>query len=368
MKSRITVAAIIAVVAFFSLLYMTFEKAGNDKKMQKSVAQKLRVGFILLSDTADNGWNEAHYKGAKIACDSLGAQMVVAIDVPEETAPLAKVVKDMIADSIKIIVLTSYNYPKKIDGVIGAHPDVTFYGGDWKFKAPNYKPYFARTYQARYLAGIIAGAMTKTNHVGYVAAMKNSEVYRGIDAFAIGAQSVNPKVQVYLRWTHFWDNEEIETEAANALIDSFNVDVISLHQDRSHVVEVAEARGVYSIGNHVEKNYYSPKMLSSIDVNWNIIYKGVFQDFFQNKNTENMDYWFGLDKDAVGLAFYSNEIPDSIKVRIQNTIQRIKDGYHVFTGKIVDNKGHVRCEEGETISDDALRSEMEWLINGVVEQ
>lgn len=368
MKSRITVAAVIAVIAFFSLLYMTFEKTGNDRNLQKSVAQKLRVGFILLSDTADNGWNEANYKGAKIACDSLGAQMVVVADVPEETAPLAKAVKDMIADSIKIIILTSYNYPVKIDGVIGAHPDIMFYGVNWEFNAPNYKPYFAKIYQGRYLAGIIAGTMTKTNHIGYVAAKKNSEVYRGINAFSIGAQSVNPDVRVFLRWPHFWDNGEVETENANALIDSSNVDVIAFHQDRSHVIEVAENRGVYSIGNHVEKNHYSSKMLSSVNVNWAVIYKGIIQDYFQNKNIENMDYWFGLEKEAVGLASYSSEVPDSVKVLVQNAIEKIKNGYHVFTDKIVDNKGHVRCEEGETISDDALRSEMDWLIKGVVEQ
>ena len=244
---------------------------------------------------------------------------------------------------------------------------MTFYGINWEYDAPNYKAYFARIYQARYLAGIVAGSMTKTNHVGFVAAMKNIQVYRGLNAFILGVQSVNPKAVVYVRWTNSWNEGEMETENANKLIDSSGIDVIAFHQDRAFIIEVAEKRGLYCIGNHVENNRFSPRMLTSIAINWGIIYKDFIQDYIQKKDNANMDYWIGLEKDAVGLAFYSSEVPDSVKALVDNAIQKIKAGYNVFSEKIVDSDGNVRSEEGESVSDEVLHSEMEWLIKGAIE-
>ena len=367
MKSKITIATLVAVIAFFVLLFVSFEKIGNEESAKVTKAPKLRVGFVLLSDTADNGWNETHYKGIRAACDSLSVQASLTIDIPEEREPLFKAVNDMIADSLKIIVLTSYSYPILIKDVIEAHPEVTFYGINWEYSAPNYKAYFARIYQARYLAGIVAGAMTKTNHVGYVAAMKNIQVYRGLNAFILGVQSVNPKARVYVRWTNSWNEGETEIENANKLIDSSGIDVIGFHQDRAYIIEVAEKRGLYCIGNHVENNRFSPKMLSSIAINWGIIYKDFIQDYIQKKDNENMDYWIGLEKGAVGLSFYSSEVPDSVKALVNDAAQKIKDGYNIFSGKIVDSEGKVHSEEGETIGDEILRGDMEWLVKGAIE-
>lgn len=367
MKSKITIATLVAVIAFFVLLFVSFEKIGNEESAKVAKAPKLRVGFVLLSDTADNGWNETHYKGIRAACDSLSVQSSLTIDIPEEREPLLKAVNDMIADNLKIIVLTSYSYPILIKDVIEAHPEVTFFGINWEYSAPNYKAYFARIYQARYLAGIVAGAMTKTNHVGYVAAMKNIQVYRGLNAFILGVQSVNPKARVYVRWTNSWNEGETEIENANKLIDSSGIDVIGFHQDRAYIIEVAEKRGLYCIGNHVENNRFSPKMLSSIAINWGIIYKDFIQDYIQKKDNENMDYWIGLEKGAVGLSFYSSEVPDSVKALVNDAAQKIKDGYNIFSGKIVDSEGKVHSEEGETIGDEILRGDMEWLVKGAIE-
>ena len=144
MKSKITIIALLAVVAFFVLLYLSFSKVGNEEVKKIAEVQKLRIGFVLLSDTVDNGWNETHYRGIRSACDSLGVQMSLITEIPEERVPLEKAVNDMIADSLKIIVLTSYSYPIIIKDIIESHPDVMFYGINWEFEAPNYKAYFAR--------------------------------------------------------------------------------------------------------------------------------------------------------------------------------------------------------------------------------
>lgn len=367
MKSKITMGALTAVAIFFVLLYMVFQKVETGEPVQKAKTPNLRVGFVLLSDTADNGWNETHYRGIKAACDSLAVQPSVIFDIPEERGPLANTVNAMIADSIKIIVLSSYSYPILIRDIIENNPGVMFYGINWEFSAPNYKAYFARIYQARYLAGIVAGAMTKSNHVGYVAAMKNVQVYRGLNAFILGLQSVNPKAKVYVRWTDSWNDGETETENAKKLIDSSGIDLIAFHQDRSFIIEVAEERGLYCIGNHVPNNKFSPKMLSSIAIDWSIIYRDFIQDYIQKKNNDNMNYWVGLEKDAVGLAFYSSEVPDSVKTLVRDAVEKIKAGYNVFSGKIVDTAGKIHCEEGETIGDEVLLGEMEWLVKGAVE-
>ena len=159
----------------------------------------------------------------------------------------------------------------------------------------------------------------------------------------------------------------METENANKLIDSSGIDVIAFHQDRAFIIEVAEKRGLYCIGNHVENNRFSPRMLTSIAINWAIIYKDFIQDYIQKKDNENMDYWIGLEKDAVGLAFYSSEVPDSVKILVNAAAEKIKTGYNMFSGRIVDVHGEIRSEEGETIGDEVLHSEMNWLIKGAIE-
>ena len=225
--------------------------------------------------------------------------------------------------------------------------------------------YFARGYQARYLAGIVAGMQTQTNCIGYVAAMPNSEVNRGINAFTLGVQLVNPDAKVIVAWSDSWNDSDEEKRLAQALIDNENVDVLTYHQNLPNVIEVAESNDIYSIGYHEPYANASDKFLTSVVFNWNYTYKELLGDYIKGKSDVINTYWFGLEKETIGLSDMSVVVSEDTKKEIETAKQRIIDGYDVFSGVIYDNEGNIRCNEGERISDDILMREMNWYVEGV---
>lgn len=360
MKGKIVLASVVVVlVAALALIIFSFHVVGNEQS-----GEMRRIGVVMPGSVSEEGWNGTHYKGVKAACDSIGVEISLVENIAEESEPLAAAVKKLIGEGIKLIVLGSYNYGSKIEQLMRDNPQVLFYCCSADLKIDNYKAYFARVYQARFLSGIVAGLQTKSGKIGYVAAMDNSEVNRGINAFTLGVRSVNPEAKVIVRWTGAWSDSLKETENANRLVDE-GADVLAYHQNQTYVLDVAEARGVYSIGYHLEESRYSPKVLSSVSINWEMVYREFIQDFFQQKNNANMDYWVGIEKDAVRLSFLSDEVPEKARALLGQETMRIKSGKDVFSGDIYDNSGKKRCEKEEMISDDILRSNMDWFVAGV---
>ena len=227
-SAGVVLIAVIVVIAFSGF------EAGN----------ALKVGLIITGETSDSGWNGAHYNGVVSACEKLGTRVIVKENVEEGSGRCAEAIHELVDEGAQMIILSSYTYPSEVKEVIDSYPDIAFYAISSEYVADNLTSYFGRMYQARYLAGIVAGMQTESNSIGYVAAMPNSEVNRGINAFTLGVRSVNPDAVVHVSWTDSWDNSEKETEVANKLINDKAADVITYHQNQHYTAQAADETGV----------------------------------------------------------------------------------------------------------------------------
>lgn len=354
--SRILIAAsIIIVAAILGIIIIP----GREKKEQ------LKIGFVMPGAKIEQGWNGLHYEGVKEACDELDIEIIIKEQVKEYSGECESAIRELADEGVKIIILASYGYADEVQDVVKEYPDITFYSESFEYYGGNLNCYFARGYQARYLAGIIAGMQTETNYIGYVAAMPNSEVNRGINAFTLGVRLVNPDAKVIVAWSNSWDDAEEEKKLAKELIDNQNVDVLTYHQNLPNVIEVAESNNIYSIGYHETYEGASDKFLTSVVFNWNCTYMALLSDYIRGKSDVVNTYWFGFEKDAIGLTEISSVVSEETIDVVNDAKQKIIDGSAIFSGVIYDNEGNLRCDEGERISDEVLMREMNWFVEGV---
>ncbi len=325
-----------------------------------------KVGLIITGTIHDHGWNGMHYQGVSSACEKLGAELLIKENVPEDTASCEKAIHELAKDGAKMIILSSYAYPTKVENVIESYPDIAFYGSSAEYSADNLTTYFGRMYQVRYLAGMIAGLQTESNCIGYVAAMPNDEVNRGINAFTLGVRSVNSDAVVNVVWTNSWDNEEKEITATNSLIQNKGVDVITYHQNQHYVAHAADAAGVYSIGYNEAVEGLSDKYLTAATWNWQALYYEIVREFVLGKSNTVKRHWFGMETGVVELMECSSLVSEETKRKVEMTKQDIMEGKDVFSGVIYDNTGKLRCDEGESISDEILLEKLDWYVDGVV--
>ncbi len=324
-----------------------------------------KVGLILTGSTADEGWNGVHYQGVLAACEELGAELIVKENVPEQKENCDKAILQLVEEGAEMIILSSYAYPTLMRDTIGQYPEVAFYGISAEYLEDNLTSYFGRMYQARYLAGVLAGLKTENGQVGYVAAMPNSEVNRGINAFALGVRSVRADATVNVIWTYSWDNQKLEEQATATLIEEVGVDVITCHQNQSYVSAYADSRGVYSIGYNEPVAGLSEKHLTAAVWNWDRLYYEIVREFKQGNANSVKSHWFGLDTGVVALADYSSEVTEEEKQKVEAAKERILAGQDVFSGVIYDNNGELRCDTGESVSDEVLLKKMTWFVDGV---
>ena len=325
----------------------------------------LTVGFVMTGTTEEEGWNRLHYDGMKEACEAIDAELLVKENVSEEAEECEKAIRELAKEKADVIILSSYGYAAKVSNIVDEYPEIAFYSESFDHGNQKIKSYFTRMYQARYLSGIIAGMHTKKNRIGYVAAMANSEVNRGINAFTLGVQRVNPEAKVIVSWTESWDDSDREKELASGLIDTCGVDVITYHQNQQNVIEVAESKGIFSIGYHEAPKESSDNVLTAAEFHWGPTYQEILLDYIRGKSDTVDIYWLGIEQDAVGLTKYSPKVSEEAKEEIEQAKQEFLNGYDVFSGKIYDMENVLRCDEGERISDDTLLKSLNWYVKGV---
>ena len=327
--------------------------------------QTAKIGFILSGSVNETGWNGMHYNGVKSASEKLNVELLIKENVAEFKGECKEAVKELADEGASMILLSSYNYSEEVKELVKEYPNIAFYANSFEYQDENMTSYFVRMYQARYLSGIIAGLQTTTNKVGYVAAMANNEVNRGISAFTLGVRSVNPEASVIVAWTGTWDDEEIEKKAACDLIEKVGVDIITYHQNQAYVIEVADEKGVMSIGYHQAFDQFSDNYLTSVVCDWEVVYEELIQDFLRGKGNEIDHFWIGITKDAVGLSNYSSKVSkEAIRV-IEKIKEEMKKASVVFVGPIYDREGNLRCGEKELISDEVLLEQFDWYVEGV---
>jgi len=331
-----------------------------------SVSEKPRerVGFITTGGVEDFGWNTMTYQGVSTACRELGMELLTRDHVAVFNGSCPQAVEELVEQGASVIILNSDDHVEEMRDQLAEYPGVMFYSAFADYEADNLTKYFARMYQARYLSGIVAGMTTKTNKVGYVAALAGDEVYRNVNAFALGVRRVNPDAEIAMTLAGSWDDQEKETAAAERLIAA-GVDVLTYQtNNQPYVIDAAEAAGIASIGYYQKAENASDLQLTCVECNWAPLFEQVLQDYQRGMTGGSTD-WLGLESGVSQLAEFSPLVSQETRDEVEKATQEILAGRDVFTNVIHDNKGKLRCGEGEAISDDTLLYGMDWLVEGV---
>ena len=326
----------------------------------------LKIGFVYVSPIGDAGWTFQHDLARKAVEAKYGDKVKTSyVESVQEGPDAERVIRQLAADGHKLIFTTSFGYMNPTIKVAKQFPGVTFAHCSGYKRADNVSTYLARFYEGRYLAGIIAGKMTKSNTLGYVAAFPIPEVVRGINAFARGVRSVNPDAQVRVVWISSWYDPGKEREAAETLIAQ-GADVLMQHTDSTAVVQAAQDRGVYAIGYHSDMQKHGPKAhLTASTHNWNQFYIDKVQAVIDG-NAKSDDTWGGIGLGMVELSPLGDMVSDEVRKLVDAARADIGSGkLHPFAGPVLDNKGEVKVPEGETMSDKDLLT-MQYYVEGVV--
>lgn len=327
-------------------------------------AKDINVGFVYVSPIGDAGWSYSHDVGRQTIAKMDGVKTSY-VEAVAEGPDSERVMLNMARKGYDLIFATSFGYMDPMLKVAKEFPKTTFMHCSGFKTADNMGNYFGRMYQARYLSGIVAGGMTKSGTIGYVAAFPIPEVIRGINAFTLGVQSINPAATVRVVWTKTWYDPATEKEAAKSLLD-VGADVIAQHQDSPGPQEAAEEKGVYSIGYNTDMSKFAPKAHLTAPVwNWGPYYTSVVESV-KNGTWKPGSDWPGMADGIVDLAPFGPMVPKDLQDKVMAAKAEIISGkMKVFTGPIKDQKGVEKVAAGVTAPDGDLLG-MTWFVAGVV--
>jgi basic membrane protein A len=330
-----------------------------------SQAAPIKAAFILVGPANYEGWSYSHDQGRRFLEQKFGAQVETEFVefVPEGRA--SRKILQALADKNDIVFSTSIGYMISTQGIARDNPNVMFEHATGSRKDENLSNYATRAYQPRYLSGLIAGSMTKTGKIGYIAAHPIPEVIRGINAFTLGVRAVNPTAEVEVQWTKSWYSPEKDIELATKFIAS-GADVLTHHIDSSSVAEIAEKKKVFVIGYHSDMSKFAPNAhLASVIHNWGPYYAQRIQALLDN-NWKSGSVWTGMAESTSKLVSLSPKIPADVRELVANKQAELMAGkFEVFAGPIKNYRGRVRIKEGKSVSDDKLLR-MNWYVEGVV--
>ena len=330
-----------------------------------SAQEPLKIGFVYVSPIGDAGWTYQHDIARKEMEKALGAKVQTKfVESVPEGADAERVIRELASGGNKLIFTTSFGYMNPTIKVAQQFPNVMFDHATGYKSAKNVGIYNARFYEGRYLTGIVAGKMTKTNVAGYVAAFPIPEVVQGINAFTQGMRSVNPKAEVKVIWVNSWFDPGREREAANTLL-SQGADVVTHHTDSTAVVQAAEEKGKYAIGYHSDMSKYGPKAhLTASTHQWGQFYIKTATDALNGK-WKPESIWGGIKDGMVKLAPLNPAVPKDVADQVAKAQKDIVDGkLHPFQGPLSDNAGKERVPAGKAMSDDEMQK-MDFYVAGV---
>jgi basic membrane protein A len=341
----------------------TKPKDTSDTTAEKSTEKKApRVAFVYIGVPGDGGWTFEHDRGRLYLEKELGIKTDYVENVPE-SADAERMITEL-AQNHDIIFTTSFGYMDYTLNVAKKFPNVIFMHNAGYKTAPNMGTYFGRNYQGSYLAGIAAGKMTKKNLIGYVGAFPIPEVIYNINAFTLGAQSVNPQVKVSVVWSNTWFDPTVERQAAVSLLDK-GADVLMAYQDSPATIQAASEKGAFAGGNDSDMNRFAPKAyLTNPTWNWGPYYVKVVKSVMDG-TWKNEQYWGGMKDGIVDIAPLGESIPADVKKLVMDAKAKILNGeLDVFKGPIYDAAGKVKVPEGKSMSDQDILSD-NWFVKGV---
>jgi simple sugar transport system substrate-binding protein len=339
--------------------------AAKSEAAKPAAAEPLKIAFAYVGPVGDGGWTFAHDNGRKAIEKEFGAKVTTSyVEKVPESADAERVIRDMAGQGAKLIFGTTFGYMEPMLKVAGDNKGVKFEHATGYKTADNMRTYDSRTYEGAYMAGIIAGKMTKTGTLGVVGSIPIPEVVRNINSFTMGAQSVNPKVKTRVVWVGEWFNPPKETEAATALING-GADVLMQNTDSSAVLQTAEKLGKRAFGWDSDMTAYGPKAhLGSAIINWAPYYIKATRDALEGKWSTGQSWW-GVKEGAIDMVSIAADVPDDIKKRIDEVKAGLKAGsFAIWKGPIADNTGKEVLAK-DAVADDKFLGGINFYVQGV---
>ncbi|MEJ8811036.1 BMP family ABC transporter substrate-binding protein [Variovorax ureilyticus] len=330
-----------------------------------AAAGPLNIAFAYVGPVGDGGWTFAHDNGRKALEKEFGDKIKTTfVESVPEGADAERVFRDMVSQGNKLIFGTTFGYMEPMLKVAADNKDVKFEHATGYKTAENMRTYDSRTYEGAYMAGIVAGAMTKSNVLGVVGSVPIPEVLRNINSFTLGAQSVNPKVTTKVVWVNEWFSPPKETEAATALING-GADVLFQNTDSPAVLKTAQEKGKRAFGWDSDMTAYGPKAhLASATINWAPYYIKATQDVLDGKWTTGQSWW-GVKEGAIDLVSIAEDVPAETKAKVDEVKKGLKDGsFSIWKGPIVGQDGKELVAAG-TVADDKFLTGINFYVKGV---
>ncbi|MCJ8325057.1 MAG: BMP family ABC transporter substrate-binding protein [Rhizobiales bacterium] len=327
-------------------------------------AEKLKIGFVYVGDTGDGGWTFQHDAGRKALEAKFGDKVeTIFVESVAEGPDSERVITRMARNGVGLIFTTSFGYMDPTIKVAAKFPDVKFEHATGYKQSDNVSVYSARFYEGRYIIGQIAAKESKTGIAGYVASVPIPEVVRGINAFLLGAQSVNPDFQVKVIWVNSWYDPGKEADAVKVFAAQ-GADIITQHTDSTAPMQIAEELGLKAFGQASDMAKFGPTaQLTAIVDDWAPYYiertQAVLDGTWASTNT-----WDGIKQGMVHMTEFKNMAADTAAMAVA-TKEAIRSGELLpFAGPIYNQAGELVVKEGESLDDGALAG-MDWYVKGV---
>jgi basic membrane protein A and related proteins len=328
--------------------------------------EPLKIAFIYIGPVGDGGWTFAHDNGRKAVEKEFGDKVVTTfVEKVPESADAERVFRDVASQGNKLVFGTTFGYMESMLKTAAELKDVKFEHATGYKQAENMRTYDSRTYEGAYMAGVIAGAMTKSNTLGVVGSIPIPEVIRNINSFTLGAQSVNPKIKTKVVWVNEWFNPPKETEAAQSLLNG-GADVLFQNTDSSAVLQTAEKAGKYAFGWDSDMTAYAPKAhLASSIINWGPYYIKATKDMLEGTWTGGSGVWWGVKEGAIDVVSIHEVVPAETKAKIDAIKAGLKDGsFVIWKGPIVGQDGKEILKKDE-VGDDKFLGGVKFYVKGV---
>ncbi len=337
-----------------------------------AMAEPLKVGFLYLGTPGDHGWTYAHELARQKVEAHFGDKVETTFveNVPEGP-DAGRVTRELANTGHKIIFGTSFGFMDPMLKVSKDFPDVKFEHITGYKRSPNMATGNIRFYEGRYVQGIVAGMMTKTNKIGYIAPFPIPEAYQGLNAFAIGMREVNPNAEIMVIWANTWEDPVKEADAAKVLVAQ-GADVMAQHTDTPAMLQIAEKEGLHGFGQASDMKKFAPnaQLFSSVN-DWSHYYIEKIQQVMDGTWTtgEGPDHWAGntwkgMIDDYLVLSPFEN-MPADVKAAAEQAAAKVEAGYNIFTGPIKDNKGNVVVKAGDELNDATLWSDIFFYAEGI---
>jgi basic membrane protein A len=329
-------------------------------------AEPLKIAFAYVGPVGDGGWTFAHDNARKAVEKEFGDKVVTSfVEKVPESADAERVFRDLVGQGNKLVFGTTFGYMEPMLKVAADSKDVKFEHATGYKQAENMRTYDSRTYEGAYMAGVIAGKMTKSNTLGVVGSIPIPEVIRNINSFTLGAQSVNPKIKTKVVWVNEWFNPPKETEAAQSLING-GADVLFQNTDSSAVLQTAAKNKKLAFGWDSDMTAYAPEAhLASAIINWAPYYIQATRDALDGKWAGGGAVWWGVKEGAIDIVSINDKVPAETKERVEAVKKGLANGsFVIWRGPIVDNTGKEQLS-ATTIADDKFLGGINFYVKGV---